>query len=212
MDVDFANVCPLVRPALPHEPTSFRFALALRLCFNSIGLHRGDFNPQAAGHVRHTGSRCTRRGSAGFPPRTFQGLVRRPVRRVGLNSSTFGGSCHDQAGSRRPLLASCNRPAGRQRPLHPGPAPSRQAVLRSARLGDRGRLCRAREVGDRRPATGISTLDQRGHHQTACVRYHRGAQLQLLFPRSVPAGVLRPTPRQETACASSRSPRSLAIP
>jgi hypothetical protein len=70
MDVDFANVCPLVRPALPHTQ---------------------DFNPQAAGHVRHAGSRCARRGSAGFPPRTFQGLVRRPVRRVGLDSSPLGG-------------------------------------------------------------------------------------------------------------------------
>ena len=122
MDVDIREcACPTSAASL--SPASFRFALALRLCFNSIGLHRGDFNPQAAGHVRHTGSRCApqlRRLSTAH----VQGLVRRPVRRVGLNSSlTFGRSCDDHAGSRRPLVASCNRPAGRRRPLHPGPAP-----------------------------------------------------------------------------------------
>jgi len=109
MDVDIREcltACPTSAASL--SPASFRFALALRLCFNSIGLHRGDFNPQAAGHVRHTGSRCApqlRRLSTAH----VQGLVRRPVRRVGLNSSlTFGRSCDDHAGSRRLAEAGCS--------------------------------------------------------------------------------------------------------
>jgi len=70
MDVDIREcltACPTSAASL--SPASFRFALALRLCFNSIGLHRGTLTPKLP-DMSDTQARAARRSSVGFPRRT----------------------------------------------------------------------------------------------------------------------------------------------
>ena len=78
-----------------------------------------------------------------------------------------GGITMAANGSGGSLPAGLNGAAGRQRSLDPGSAPPGERLLRIARLGDRGRIRRARRIGDRRSAARVPADDRRGDGETS---------------------------------------------
>jgi hypothetical protein len=74
-----------------------------------------------------------------------------------------------------------------------GPAPPGERLLHVTRLGDRGRLCRARSLGDRRPPAGIPAHDRCGHRQPPAPKGTRGDRRSP--PWLVPAPAARPSQR-----------------
>ena len=109
------------------------------------------------------------------------------------------GSANRQRGlghARRDLSARLDRPAGRARPVDPGPEGADRGLDHAARLARRRRVRRARRLGDRRQAPAVPAHDRARLRRRERVRRDRRALVLALLPRRVRPRVLPAQARQ----------------